>query len=124
MEVKNLTLLAKEIHAANREKGFYDKPTEVGTQLMLVTSELSEALEADRHGLRANKIAFEEELSAGADFASAFKVQIKDSYEDEIADAIIRLFDHCGYKGIDIHFHIENKLKYNRSRDKLHGKSY
>ena len=124
MEVKSLTLLAKEIHAANKEKGFYDKPVETGTQLMLITSELSEALEADRHGLRANRPGFEEAVKSGAEFTVAFKETMKDSYEDEIADAIIRLFDHCGYKGIDIHFHIENKLKYNRSRDKMHGKKY
>ena len=57
-------------------------------------------------------------------FKSAFKNNIKDSYEDEIADAVIRLLDHCGYRGIDIDWHINQKLKYNRTREKRHGKVY
>lgn len=120
----NLTMYAKEIHKGNREKGFYDKPVETGTTLMLITSELSEALEADRHNLRANRLSFEEDLANGMPFKEAFKKNIKDSYEDEIADAIIRLLDHCGFKGIDVDFHVANKIRYNSMREKMHGKSY
>jgi NTP pyrophosphatase (non-canonical NTP hydrolase) len=120
----DLTMYAKEIHSGNKAKGFYDKPVETGTTLMLITSELSEALEADRHNLRANRLSFEEDLANGMDFKEAFKKNIKDSYEDEIADAIIRLLDHCGFKRIDIDFHVKNKIKYNSTRGKLHGKKY
>ncbi len=120
----NLTSWSKDIHQANVDKGFYEKKISIGTHLMLITSELAEALEADRHSLRANKFSFIEELSATGDFKSAFKNNIKDSYEDEIADAIIRLLDHCGYRGIDIDWHINQKLKYNSTRAKRHGKKY
>ena len=121
----NLSMFAKEIHKANKEKGFYDKPVETGTSLMLITSELSEALEADRHNLRANRLAFEIDIEENnIDFDVAFKTHIKDTYEDEIADAIIRLLDLCGFKGIDIEFHVNNKLRYNSNRKRLHGKAY
>jgi NTP pyrophosphatase (non-canonical NTP hydrolase) len=122
--MKNLTDFAKEVHSANRDKGFYDKPVEVGTHLMLITSELAEALEADRHNLSADRASFELLISEGVPFQEAFKESIKDSYEDEIADAVIRLLDHCGYKGIDLDFHVKNKLKYNSGRVIRHGKRY
>tara|TARA_R110002126_G_scaffold94290_3_gene222684 strand:+ start:1011 stop:1379 length:369 start_codon:yes stop_codon:yes gene_type:complete len=122
--MQNLTKYAKEIHQANVDKGFYEKPVEVGTHLMLITSELAEALEADRHRISADVDTFQEELATGIPFKETFKTNIKDSYEDEIADAMIRLLDHCGYRGIDIDFHIKEKLKYNKTREVRHGKKY
>jgi hypothetical protein len=44
--------------------------------------------------------------------------------EDEVADAIIRLLDFCGARGIDIDWHIKNKLRYNATREHKHGKKY
>lgn len=120
----NLTEYAKDIHQANVSKGFYEKPVEVGTHLMLITSELAEALEADRHHISADVSTYEENILNGLPFKEAFKLSIKDSYEDEIADAIIRLLDHCGYRGIDIDFHVREKLKYNKTREHRHGKKY
>lgn len=122
--MESLTDFSKEIHQDNVKKGFYEKKVSTGTHLMLITSELAEALEADRHRITADKFSFGEELSKTGDFKSAFKNNIKDSYEDEIADAVIRLLDHCGYRGIDIDWHINQKLKYNRTREKRHGKVY
>ena len=122
--MNNLTELSKTIHKGNVDKGFYDVPKETGTTLMLVVSELGEALEADRHGLMADRITFEQELIRGNDFRDSFRNCIKDRYEDEIADAIIRLLDHCGHMNIDIEFHVKHKLMYNATRDRLHGKKY
>ena len=119
-----LTEYSKEIHQNNVDKGFYDKPVEVATHLMLITSELAEALEADRHSISADRFTFGIDLSEGDKFQDAFKKNIKDSYEDEIADAVIRLLDHCGYKGIDIGWHVKQKLKYNKTREVRHGKKY
>ena len=124
MEKINLTNWSREIHKANVDKGFYEQKISIGTHLMLITSELAEALEADRHSLRARRLSFNEELNETKDFKLAFKNNIKDSYEDEIADAIIRLLDHCAYRGIDIDWHINQKLKYNSTRAKRHGKKY
>jgi len=47
-----------------------------------------------------------------------------ESFDFEIADTIIRLLDLCGAKDIDIEWHIEQKLKYNSTRERLHGKKF
>jgi NTP pyrophosphatase (non-canonical NTP hydrolase) len=126
--------LAWTIHQGNVDKGFYDAPPNNATALMLIVSELSEALEADRTGKHADINYFidrknEIENSKGKEldneeYARLFKATIKDTYEDEIADAVIRLLDHCGYRGIDIQTHIAAKLAYNQSRPHKHDKSY
>lgn len=122
--MNSLTEFSKKVHQENVDKGFYINEVSTGTHLMLITSELAEALEADRHRITADKFSFSEELNETGDFKKAFKNHIKDSYEDEIADAVIRLLDHCGYKGIDIDWHINQKLKYNKTRALRHGKTY
>ena len=53
-----------------------------------------------------------------------FRELIKDSLEDELADAVIRIADMCGYLGIDLEKHIELKMKYNATREYKHGKRY
>lgn len=53
-----------------------------------------------------------------------FETYIKDTFEDELADTVIRILDLCGARGIDIERHINLKLKYNRSRERMHGKAY
>jgi NTP pyrophosphatase (non-canonical NTP hydrolase) len=58
------------------------------------------------------------------DFKEHFERSIKDTFEDEIADVFIRLGDMCGGLNIDIEKHIEAKMKYNKTREKLHGKKY
>ena len=52
LDTKSLNELSKKIHQDNVERGFYDEQREVGTNLMLVVSELGEAIEADRKGYR------------------------------------------------------------------------
>jgi len=71
---------------------------------MLVVSELGEAIEAHRTG--------------------SFGIGQKDTFEDEIADAIIRLFDLCGGLGIDIEKQMEWKTAFNEKREVRHGKAY
>ena len=55
---------------------------------------------------------------------TSFEMEVKSSFEDELADAIIRLLDLAGYKNIDIQKHIDLKLQYNKTRPHKHGKSY
>ena len=112
-----LNELAQEIYQNNKGKGFWDKERNVGEMLMLVTSELGEAMEAHRKGRFANLEAYEE-------FSEDFEDAIKDTFEDEIADSVIRLLDMCGGLGIDIDTHIRLKLEYNKTRERLHGKKY
>lgn len=115
-----------EIHQDAKRKGFWDSERETGTLLMLCVSELAEALEADRKGKFANVKLYEAVDQTGRPSHDAFSFEstIKDTFEDEIADTIIRLLDLCGARGIDIEKHINLKLKYNRSRELMHGKAY
>lgn len=123
----NINEISKEYHQFFKAKGFFDNPRELGTLLMLIVSELGEALEADRCGRYADMKAFESCLDDGAselEKIEAFKMYVKDTLEDEIADTLIRLFDLCGYMGIDIDRHIKYKMWYNSTRPNLHGKAY
>ncbi len=48
----------------------------------------------------------------------------KDTFEDEIADTIIRLCDLCGELNIDIEKQIAWKMEYNKKREHKHGKNF
>jgi NTP pyrophosphatase (non-canonical NTP hydrolase) len=90
--------------------------------LMLVVSELGEALEAHRNGRLMVDIPAVPEGEVA--FKSFFEEQVKDSFQDEIADALIRILDLCGGLNINIEYYVEQKLRYNRTRKRLHGKEY
>lgn len=140
-EVRELNTLAKNIFEQNKAKGFWpDNPNDrnVGELLMLIVSEAAEALEASRDGKYANPIdvaqleMIESHIGLYPDnkeyyekqWVDFFKANIKNSFEDEIADTIIRLFDLCGAKGIDIEWHIAKKLRYNKTRPHKHGRAF
>ena len=57
-------------------------------------------------------------------FCSTFVMLAKDTFGDEIADALIRIFDLAGGFGIDLDFHVSQKLRYNATREYKHGKKY
>ena len=84
-------------HAIARSKGFWDKERNVGEALMLIVTELAEAMEAHRQ-------------------------QDKENFDEELADVFIRLFDLCGGMGIDIEAEIMKKCEKNKNRPYKHGK--
>ncbi|MBU3758374.1 MAG: hypothetical protein FGM27_00365 [Candidatus Omnitrophica bacterium] len=94
----------QQCHGTAREKGFWDKPRNVGEMLMLIVSELGEAVEAHRMNRRG--------------------LLTKDTFEDELADTAIRLFDLCGGLGIDLEKQMDWKASYNKGREARHGKNY
>lgn len=118
------------IHKGNREKGFWDNHRNFGELLMLVTSELGEALEAHRKGRTC--VVFDHVTMRLEDSSRHIKVgdkeayeqHVKGTYEEEIAAAIIRLLDMAAGFGIDIEHHINLKVAYNKSREHMHGKKY
>jgi NTP pyrophosphatase (non-canonical NTP hydrolase) len=113
--------LVRIIHNVACEKGFYDKPNQIikkmrfgvdefteheieyvknafnAQRLMLVVTEVAEAMEAIRHNDKAN-------------------------FEEELADTVIRIFDMCGHNGIDIGKAIRDKTEKNMQRPQMHGK--
>ena len=122
--------LIKEAHENAIEKGFYecrdcegkkyigrgshfvkecpecngtgiDQNKNIPEMLMLIISEISEAVEALRCGKFTNC-----DIEDYSDFDKEsyprwFERHIKDTFEDEIADFYIRLFDLCGYLEIE-----------------------
>lgn len=129
----NFNVLAKQVHETNVTRGFWEGGLEaknIGEVLMLIVSEVSEALEADRKNYytKGNIInALPDDLENISDrlyFKQEFEVAVKNSFEDELADVIIRVMDLCGAMNIDIDWHIEQKMKYNSLREYKHGKKY
>jgi NTP pyrophosphatase (non-canonical NTP hydrolase) len=121
MDIKKVS---KEIYTTAKKKGFWDTERNTGELLMLVTSELGEALEAHRTGKFADIKPLNKKFKSDEEYAEVFKTCCKDTFEDEISDAVIRLFDIAsGYK-IDLEKHIELKMRYNATRPRLHGKRY
>lgn len=97
--------IAKEIHQVNIDNGFSvpGQRRNVGEVLMLVTSELSEALEADRKSLMDDKL-----LN-------------RTGFEVELADALIRILDIGEEWNLDLEGAVREKLDYNKTRGYKHG---
>lgn len=95
-----LSYYAKKCHNRAVSKGFWDEPHSVGHYLMLAFGELHEAIEADRIGkwakLDPNTIGTLHSIE-GAIYVQEFLRLVKDTVEDEIADAVIRLLDLLGW---------------------------
>lgn len=98
----NLHQLATRIHAQNKAAGWWDIPRPRVQTAWLVVTELAEATEAERKGRYADLEAFELAVKAGKPWNHKFRDFVKDSFEDEIADAVIRLLDFAASEGIDI----------------------
>ena len=92
--VKELTRLCHRIAV---QKGFWDEKRNIGEALMLIVTELAEAMEA-------------------------YRVQNHDNFREELADTFIRLFDLCGGLNINIGNEIEKKSFKNKLRPYKHGK--
>lgn len=130
----------KELAFSNAiNKGFYDckvckgkgcticantgieKKMNIPERLMLCVSELSEAMEAHRkNNFTKHKISTDDVRRSFSNVLF-FEENIKDTFEDELADVIIRVLDLCEYLKIDIDLHIKAKMNYNLSRPKLNG---
>lgn len=132
MKVTNLNEISKEVYEANKLKGFDVKNENLGQTLCLIHSEISEALEALRKNKHADLNAYSEcehaddinEDDKEIFMLGAFHHNIKDTFEDEIADTFIRLMDLVGAFEIDIDKHIELKRQFNSRRQYKHGKAF
>lgn len=112
--MKSLNKLCKELHKAADDKGWYpEEGRNIGELISLIHSELSEALEEARN----NKYkTYYIKDSKGNKKPEGFAI--------EIADALIRIFDMCGYLNIDIEKALEEKIAYNTTREHRHGGKY
>ena len=98
--------LAEEVHKNAIEKGFWDRtadPIFVAKQMMMIVSEVSEAMEAVRKEMDPEQIS------------------------DEFADIIIRTLDlyagmaEAGYVTKSLDYAIKQKMERNTHRPKKHG---
>lgn len=136
------------VHKTSTEKGFWEdydaviralephnklkasaQRAFISQKIMLTVSELSEAMEAQRTNHRADRLKFEYqmvEVENGDEFAAktVFESTIKNSIEDELADALIRICDLAGKLGVDLDWHVQRKMEYNGARPYMHGKNF
>ena len=98
--------LAEEIHKNAVDKGFWDRtvdPIFIAKQMMMIVSEVSEAMEAVRKDMDPDQIS------------------------DEFADIIIRTLDlyagmvEAGYTKVSLDYAFEEKTKFNLTRPEKHG---
>ena len=97
----NLNELRDKAYQCAVVHGWHDEDLSDEHFLCLVISELMEAVEADRKGCHADIDAFNKYYDR-IDFEENFERQIKDTVEDELADACIRLLDLAGLRNVDL----------------------
>lgn len=99
MTEKSLRQLQREAWAIAEDNGFHEGERSRAKVLALIHSEVSEALEADREN-------------------------DEEEYAEELADIVIRVFDHAESEGVDLQSEVERKNAKNEGREYRHGKEY
>jgi NTP pyrophosphatase (non-canonical NTP hydrolase) len=103
--------LSRIIRKNNEEKGWESAGPELFMEkMMLIVSEISEAVEHYREGWKLDQV-----------FYSAGSPMKPDGIPIEMADAIIRILDWCEANNVDIEEALLEKMEYNESRPFRHG---
>lgn len=103
----NLNELRNIAYKTACDHGFHDKRFSEEHFLCLIILELMEAVEADRKGKHADRESFkssyeDEEPHDDVNFKYCFEKYIKDTIPDELSEAVIRLLDLAGLRGISL----------------------
>lgn len=101
----NFEAMQKEVHQTAVSHGWWEGEVSIPEKLMLIVSEVAEALE---------------EYRAGTD--SVYYVTNKpEGFGVELADTVIRIMDLCEFLDIDLAAFIVEKHEYNMTREWRHG---
>lgn len=106
MTTENLNELKYKAYHCAVAHGWHEEDLSNEHFLCLVISELMEAMEADRKGMHAKRDNFEYYIKQrkrdDGEFMYVFRIDIKDSVEDELADTCIRLLDLAGLRQLEL----------------------
>ncbi len=107
---EHINLLVRDVHQNAIEHGFWDKSQNVGEKVALICGEISgEFLESHR----------KDDIRPDEHCPEFTNQTI------ELADTVIRVFDLAGWLGVkNLGDAIFAKMKFNRTREHLHGKKY
>nr|DAW07557.1 MAG TPA: NTP-PPase-like protein [Bacteriophage sp.] len=96
----NLALIGIEIHKNAVNKGFWDEELPPSHYQGMIVSELGEMINAHRAGL-ITKVNLDELINETDDeiFKKRFEEEVKNNYEDEGADVVIRALDALANNG-------------------------
>ena len=108
----NLNKLRDEAYSIAKANGWHEEEYNDSHWLMLIITEIAEAVQADRKDKHADVDQFKEYQTYYGSFLPSketleirfredFEEYIKNSVEDELGDVIIRCLDLCGVKGLD-----------------------
>jgi len=98
MTNQEIKAFALEHHAEMQEKGFWQDKSMV-KKALLIAGELAEALEAHRKNNRCSIAIsiFENKNFENELIRTKFEKEVKDKFEDEIGDALLRLLDFSAF---------------------------
>lgn len=114
--VKGLNELSAQINQFTIRAGFDNN--DVPLRIVLIHSEVSELFDTFRKDEYAEKMI---QIESDKFFKEEYEVRIKDSFEDELADCMIRLLDLAAKRNINIEYHIQQKMRYNENRGFKYG---
>ena len=109
----NLNELRDEAYSIAKANGWHEEEHSDSHWLMLIITEIAEAVQADRKDKHADAASFNEyqtyygsflpsEETREIRFKEDFEAYIKNTVEDELADVMIRCLDLAGLRGFDL----------------------
>lgn len=94
---KELASLTEDAFKNADKHGFYTENTEIETALMLIITEMAEAVQADRKNRHGSIEDYESEIQMGRDIPTAYKNSLEGTVESEFADIAIRILSLLGW---------------------------